>query len=110
MIGKLLDNVEVLAVRDSAGNSVFENTEEKISPAFLLFGVSEELNILLLKTKFMSGVELFPVPHGGVIPPEGEMKVSTQYLVDYINANTVTINPDADPVDDENNIPNVEGQ
>ncbi len=101
MIGKLLDNVEILAVRDSAGNSVFENTEDRLSPAFLIFGVSEELNILLLKTQYMSGVELFPVPHGGVIPPEGEMKVSTQYLVDYINANTVTINPDADPIDDE---------
>lgn len=101
MVGKLLENVEVLAVKDSSGQNVFENSEEQRTPAFLIFGVKEEIHILLRKARYMNSfsVELFPVPHGGTIATEGETQVSTQYLKDFINANTVTI-----PEEDDNNI------
>lgn len=104
MVGRLLENVEVLAVKDSQGRHVFENTTESRTPAYLLFGVEEDIHILLRKTEYMRslGVELIPVPHGGTIVTTGETEVSTQYLVDYINANTITIYPDEKPVDDVN--------
>lgn len=100
MVGKLLENVEVLAVKDSSGNHVFENTEANRTPAYLIFGVSDEIHLLLRKAEYLYSysVELFPVPHGGTVQSTGETKVSTQYLKDFINANTVNL-----PTEVENN-------
>ena len=92
MVGKLIENVKVLAVKDSQGQNVFENSEEARTPAYLIFGLDYELNILLRKASYMSdfSVELFPVPHGvAVATTEGETAVSSQTLKDFINANTV---------------------
>ena len=47
------------------------------------------------------GGELILVPHGGLIQSEGETEVTTQYLVDFIDANTVTIYEDEKTVDDD---------
>ena len=92
MVGKLIENVKVLAVKDSSGQNVFENSEEARIPAYIIFGVESELNILLRKASYMSNfsVELFPVPHGiNVDAKVGETVVSSQTLKDFINANTV---------------------
>lgn len=102
MIGKLFENVEVLAVKDSQGRHVFENTDEDRQPAYILFGLRQEYFILFTKAQYMQslGVELILVPHGGILPSEGETKVSTQYLVDFIDANTVTIYSDETTIDE----------
>lgn len=92
MVGKLVENIKVLAVKDSSGRNVFENTEESRTPAYLIFGVKDEINILLRKASYMSdyATVLFPVPHGMVVSSEtGETYVSSQTLKDFINANTV---------------------
>lgn len=93
MVGRLLENVKVLAVKDYQGNHVFENTEENRTPAYLIFGLEENIYILLRKASYMNGqgVELFPVIHGGTVDIEGATMVSTQFLKDFIEANTVTI-------------------
>lgn len=93
MLGKLVKNVEVLAVKDSSGMDVFENTSDSRSPAMLIFGVPEKINILLRKASYMDslGVELFPVPHGGTVNTSGATEVSTQQLADYIEAHAVDI-------------------
>ena len=105
MVGRLVENIEVLAVKDSSGKHVFENTSEERTPAFLIFGVKDEINILLRKASYMTNfsVELFPVPHGGQvdIDEDTETQVSTQYLKDFINANTVLI-PEEQPAQNEN--------
>lgn len=92
MVGKLLENVKVLAVKDSSGRHVFENSSESRTPAYLIFGVTPEINILLRKASYMSSysVSLFPVPHGVSVEQEdGETTVTSQTLKDFINANTV---------------------
>lgn len=93
MVGKLLENVEVLGVKDSSGKNVFENSEENRTPAYLIFGVSEEIHLLLRKAEYLYSysVELFPVPYGSVAPTEGDTKVSTEYLRDFINSKTVNL-------------------
>lgn len=94
MIGKLISNIDVLAVKDSSGKAVFENTEEERTPAMLLFGLSEEYWLLLRKASFLSaqGVEIFPVPQQtGKVDTTGATEVSTQQLADYINAHSVDI-------------------
>ena len=92
MVGRLLAQVEVLAVKDSQGQNVFENTSTTRTPATLLFGVPEDVFILLKKTEYLRsyGVELFPVPYGGTSPVEGDLTVDRQELVDFIESNTVT--------------------
>ena len=93
MIGKLIENIEVLAVKDSSGRPVFENTSESRTPSMLIFGLKEELYLLLRKASYMGslGVELYPVPHGGAAPVKDSTQVSTQQLVDYINAHAEDI-------------------
>lgn len=93
MVGKLVENIEILAVKDSTGKNVFENTDEDRIPASLIFGVSERINILLRKASYMNefSVVLIPVPHGGNITVEGETQVSTMYLEDFINSHTIVI-------------------
>lgn len=91
MVGKLLENVKILAVKDSSGRHVFEDSSEARTPAFLIFGVKPEINILLRKASYMGqySVVLFPVPHGVTITEEGATTVTSQTLKDFINANTV---------------------
>lgn len=93
MIGKLIENIEVLAVKDSSGRAVFENTSEERTPAMLIFGLKSNLYTILKKASYMEslGVELYPVPHGGEVDEEGATQVSTQQLVDYIDAHSVNI-------------------
>ena len=106
MVGKLLENVEILAVKDSQGRHVFENSAESRTPANLIFAVTNEIHILLRKADYMgNGVVLFPVPHGGTVAEEGDIQVSTQYLKDFINSHTVIIpeeNTTPDVPTDEN--------
>ncbi len=94
MVGKLIENVKVLAVKDSSGNHVFENTSEDRTPAFIIFSLNPEMNILLRKASYLYAysVELFPVPHGAEFKPEEDEKttiVSSQTLKDFINAKTI---------------------
>lgn len=93
MVGKLIENIKVLAVKDSQGRHVFENSEEARTPAVLIFGVKDELHILLRKASYMSTFSsvLFPVPHGvnGATQVPDATIVSSQTLQDFINANTV---------------------
>lgn|SRR5574344_808458 len=93
MVGRLLENVKVLAVRDSSGNDVFGNSTENRIPAYLIFGVKEKLHILLRKAVYLksSGVELFPVPHGGTSPVTGDVQVDVDELQDYIESRTVNL-------------------
>ena len=103
MIGKLLADLEVIAVKDSLGRDVFENTEEYRQSAYFVFGLEEDIHILIRKAKYLSsrGVELIPVPHGGQIESEGETIVSMEYLRDYINANTIVLEGQNDANIDE---------
>ena len=104
MLGKLIENVEVLAVKDSSGRAVFENTSEDRTPAMLIFGLKSNLYTILKKASYMDGlgVELYPVPHGGEVQEEGATQVSTQQLVDYIDAHSVNIpEPEVNSEEDE---------
>lgn len=110
MVGKLIENIEVLAVKDSSGRNVFENSSESRTPAYLIFGVEEELHLMLRKAYYLDsiGVEVFPVPHGGEVQVEGSTRVSTQQLVDYIDAHSVNIPiPDESTTEDDELLPTI---
>lgn len=105
MVGRLLENIRILAVKDSSGNNVFEDMSTNRTPAYLYFGVTEDLHILLRKASYLSNrsVVLFPVPHGTTVKDEELVtEVSTQYLRDFINAHTVVI--EETPIDDTDDV------
>ena len=101
MFGKLLSDVTVVAVKTSQGEDVFEDSSENRTPAYLIFGLKENIHILLRKAGYLAGVDLIPVPHGGTLPSEGELKVSTEYLEQYINSKTVRLPGQEGVVTDE---------
>lgn len=106
MVGRFIENVKVLAVKDAQGQHVFENTTEARTPAYLIFGLNSNLNILLRKASYMRdySVELFPVPHGTKVSvSEGETEVSSQTLQAFIEANTVPNDELEDKKDDDQN-------
>ena len=92
LIGKLLQNVKVLAVLDSEGNNVFSNLDEKGTPSQLIFAVPQEYYILLNKAKYLQSVNstLIPVPTDESLKDEaGDLQLSSDELKDYINNLTV---------------------
>lgn len=92
--GKFIENIKVLAVKDSSGNDVFANSEEKRTPSMMLFGLEPELNVLLNKANYLTrnNVEIVPVPHGANSDIVGDKKVSSEYLREFINSRSVDIN------------------
>ena len=99
MFGRLIENIQILAVKDSDGADVFTSVESDAKPAFLYYGVPEDLHLLLRKADSDQlqalGVETVVVPHGGTAPIAGDVEVSSEYLRDYIDANTFNT-PDND--------------
>ncbi len=92
MVGKLIQNVKVLAVKDSNGDPVFSNLEEKKTPAMMVFAVPEEYHILLRKASFLRAYDttLIPVPTAESLKEEpGEVQISSEDLKNFINSVTV---------------------
>jgi len=94
MVGTFIRNVRILAVKDSSGQNVFENSEEARVPAFLLFGVPEDMHLLLRKATFLRefGAELIPIPTNNSLQTNpGRLRLSSPFIADFINAQTVSI-------------------
>ena len=92
MVGKLLENVKVLAVRDSNGKNVFSNVNENSTPAMLIFAVPQEYYILLKKAGYLRNysTELSPVPTAeGQKANPGDLNLSSNDIKDFINSVTV---------------------
>ena len=92
MLGKLLENVKVLAVKDSSGQAVFSNLDEQRTPAMIVFAVPEEYYILLKKAEYLRTYDstLIPVPTNESLKDEpGELAISSESLKDWINKVTV---------------------
>ena len=92
MLGKLMSNVKVLAVKDSSGQPVFANLDEQRTPAMVVFAVPEEYYILLKKAEYLRTYEstLIPVPTNESLKDDpGELEISSEQLKDWINRVTV---------------------
>ena len=90
--GKLLENVKVLAVRDSNGKNVFANVDENSVPSQLIFAVPQEYYLLLKKAEYLRSfnTELLPVPTAESLKSNpGDLKLTSDSLKQFINDNTV---------------------
>lgn len=92
MLGKLISNIEVLAVKDANGQPVFQNLDEVRVPSMVVFAVPEETFILLKKAEYMRTYDtsLILVPTNESLKDEpADQEVSSEQLKDWINKNTV---------------------
>lgn len=62
ILGKLVQNVKILAVKDSNGNHVFENNTEERTPNQIIFAVTEEISGLLRTAEYINDAEIILVP------------------------------------------------
>ena len=103
MVGKLIENVKVLAVKDRNGQHVFENSEKERTPAIIIFALPDDINLLLRKASYLRNVknisaEIIPVPTTESYSAEpGVLKLSSTYLKSFIESNTALINEDQLP-------------
>ncbi len=86
VFGKLISNIEILDVKDSSGNHVFENTSESRTPAYILFAVPEEQHILIRKAMYLTRIsaELIPVPNTATLTEEDTVVLDSQALAQFI--------------------------
>ena len=99
LVGKLLQNVKILAVKTSDGRNVFEGGDETRIPYVIIFALPEEQHLLLRKvnainnysvaneTGGFSRIDIIPVPTNvNINNKENEIvsEVSSQYLSDYV--------------------------
>ena len=92
MLGKLMSNIKVLAVKDSDGNPVFQNIDENRKPAMIVFAVPEEYYILLKKAEYMRTYDtsLNIVPTNESLKDEpADLEISSDQLKEWINLHTV---------------------
>lgn len=92
MLGKLMSNIHVLAVKDASGQPVFQNIDENRVPSMVVFAVPEEYYILLKKAEFMRTYDttLILVPTNESLKDEpGDLEISSEQLKEWINTNTV---------------------
>lgn len=89
--GKFIENVKVLAVKDSSGQPVFSNLDEQRTPAMIVFALPEEYYILLKKASYLTlyDSELVPVPTNESLQDKpDDLEMSSESLRDWIE--TVT--------------------
>ncbi len=103
MVGKLIENVKVLAVKDKNGRHVFENSDEERTPSTIIFAVPENVHILLRQVTYLSNVksvsaELIPVPTTESYSSEpGALRITSTALKTFIELNVGLIPEDEIP-------------
>jgi len=95
MLGKLIENVKVLAVKDSAGNHVFEGTAEQRQPAQIIFAVTSEMHKLLRSAEYIRNVELILVPTNvSYVVSDEDMivtEIKNEYIKTYIEEHSIAV-------------------
>lgn len=95
MVGRLLENVKILAVKDSAGRAVFDTTTEERSPSQIIFSVTEDIHLLLRKAEYIRNVDIILVPTKASLElDEGEnapITITSEKIKEYIEAQSTTV-------------------
>lgn len=92
MYGRLIQNVKVLAVKDSEGNAVFADVDEKSTPSMIIFALPQEYYVLLKKAEYLgtydSDIVIVPTSESLKDKP-GDIEISNEEIKDWINKVTV---------------------
>ena len=89
--GKLMENIKVQAVKDRNGQNVLENIDEPSIPSQLIFGLPDEMFLLLTKAKYIGySLEILPVPNGSTATNVDTI-LSSEVLRNFILSKTVVL-------------------
>ena len=96
MFGRLLENVKVLAVKDSSGRHVFETNDSDRTPSQIIFAVTPEIHLLLRKAEYINGVEIILVPNNTSLKLEDSeeevaINVKSETIKNYIEERSVYV-------------------
>ncbi len=83
--GKLIEGIEVLAVKDGNGKHIFKKSSEQQSASALIFSVPEYLHLLLRQAQIVGTI--VPIVRNKNYNPEATT-VSSEYIKNYIQAQT----------------------
>lgn len=108
MLGKFLENVEVLDIVDNNGNSTYDVSDGSRSADKLIFAAQEDIFLMLKRASYLN-IELMPVQHGAWInDKDASISMTTQELIDYIKARVVSLSTDPVPGQTRNSIQQVQ--
>lgn len=86
--GRFIDNINVLAVKDSSGKNVFESTEEERTAAFIYFSLVEPKYLLFSSMNYIetNDIEVIIVPNTIKYTPEDKtaVEVTSDYITNFI--------------------------
>ena len=86
--GEMYENIEILAVKDSAGKNVFENTEEERTPAYIYFSLPEARYLLFSSLRYVTtnNIEVVLVPKSSKfkIDDENATQVTSEYFYKFV--------------------------
>ena len=100
MLGKFLENVEVLDIVDENGNSTYDVNDGSRAAKYLIFAAQEDIFLMLKRASYLD-VELMPVQHGAWInDADLSITMTTQELINYIKSRVVSLS--TDPVAGQN--------
>lgn len=92
MFTRLIESIKVKAVKDDKGNALLKNGVNDGTPSAMLFEVPDDLFDLLMKSKYISGVEIIPVPRNSAYTAsQGETTVDSEEMKQYILSKTIDI-------------------
>lgn len=96
MVGRLLENVKVLAVKDSSGRHVFETSDSDRVPSQIIFAVTPEIHLLLRKAEYITGVNIIIVPNNtslklDVNEEDVAITVKSETIKNYIEERSVYV-------------------
>lgn len=104
MFGKFVSNIKVLAVKDSNGYDVFETSEEKRTPAYIIYAVPESIHQLIRKALYIADdyeIELLLVPNTKTLTDDDKVHATSQDIVDFISDKTAEIDVNMLPTPEE---------
>jgi len=120
LVGKMLENIKILAVKTSDGKNVFENSDETRVPHVIIFSLPEEQHLLLRKINAInsysvyatssgySRIDIIPVPTTANFEGSNEQitsNVSSMYLRNYVLNMAATV-PEDPKIDLDTNVNN----
>lgn len=100
--GKLIEQVEILAVKDVDGKNVFDSTDEVLIPAYLYFGLPENKYLLFSALNYIKeelkeyNIEIVFVPNTMSYEDKTAVQVTSTYLYNYILTNIQKIDNQED--------------
>jgi hypothetical protein len=99
IFAKMIESIQVSAVRDESGKSVFSSESSSGIPSELIFAVPNDLFLLLKKSDYIgsNSIEIVPVPRNqNYTENPGATQVTSTAIQDFINARSTYVAEDTE--------------